>query len=123
MISLQLLVALVVASLVTVLFLLATRKQSRRTGLLWVFLIIFPATLAGGIWARPFGPTLYGIHWLNFLVPGLVSALFLAVCIPRVPPRDRHETLKMLERIEQEKKLEQITYSTFYTYYLIARIC
>ena len=43
---------------------------------------------------------------------GLVSALFLAVSLPRMPPRGRHETLKMLERIKQEKKLEQITYST-----------
>lgn len=112
MIFWELLVALFVAFLVAFLLVLTTRKQSRGTGMLWVFLIIFPATLAGGIWARPFGPTLCGIHWLNFLVSGVVSAMFLAVSIPQAPPRGRHETLKMLERIEQEKKLKQITYST-----------
>ena len=112
MIFLELLVALVVSSLLSALFVLATRKESRWTGLFWIFLIIFPATWAGGIWVRPFGPPLWGIHWLKFLFAGLISALFLAVSVPRMPPRGRHETLKMLERINQEKKLEQITYST-----------
>lgn len=112
MIFLELLVALVVSSLLSALFVLATRRESRWTGLFWIFLIIFPATWAGGIWVRPFGPPLWGVHWLRFLFAGLISALFLAVSVPRVPPRGGHETLKMSERIKQEKKLEQITYST-----------
>lgn len=112
MVFLELIAALVVSSLLSVLFVLTTRRESGRSGLFWIFLIIFPATWAGGIWIRPFGPPVWGIHWLKFLVAGSISALFLAASVTRVPPRARHETLKMLERIKQEKKLEQITYST-----------
>jgi hypothetical protein len=112
MILLELLIVLFISFFLSALFVLATRREGRRTGLVWIFLIIFSATWAGGIWIRPFGPSLFGIHWLKFLFAGMIFALFLAVSVPRVPPRDRHETLNMLERIERDRKLKRITYST-----------
>lgn len=112
MVITEFLVSLVIAVLLTGLFMLVTRGDRRRTGLIWLFLIIFLATWAGGTWLRPFGPSLWGVTWLAFLLVGLVIVLVLFIVIPRQAPRGRRETLDMLDRIEQEKELEQVTYVT-----------
>lgn len=72
--------------------------------------MIFLGKWAGGIWIRPVGPALWGIKWLSFLLAGLLLALLLAGHVPLHPPQNRRETLNMLERIAQEKKMEEITY-------------
>lgn len=102
--------SLIIAGLVTFLYFLATRKTGRRSGILWLFLIIFLTTWAGGIWIKPFGPTLWGVHWLTFVLIGIIIALLLVVTSPSPGPRGRKETINMLERIEKEKKLEKVTY-------------
>jgi hypothetical protein len=102
--------AFVIALLLTGVYMLVTRGAGRRTGLIWLFLVIFLSTWAGGIWLKPFGPTLWGIHWLTFLLAGLIVVLLLITVVPRKAPRGRYETLDMLDRIEQEKELEKIAY-------------
>jgi Na+/H+ antiporter NhaD/arsenite permease-like protein len=112
MVIAEFLVSLTIALLLTGLYMLVTRGDRRRTGLIWLFLIIFLATWAGGTWLRPFGPGLWGVNWLAFLLVGLVIVLVLFIVIPRKVPQGRRETLDMLDRIEQEKELEQVTYVT-----------
>lgn len=119
MIILEVLIALSVSLLLSSVFALATRRGGRRTGLFWLFLIIFLATWAGGIWLRPFGPTLWGIHWLAFLSVGLILALILALSAPGKPPKGRHETLEMLERIRKEKEMEKFAYITLNTFFWV----
>jgi hypothetical protein len=112
-------ISLILAVLLTGLYMLVTRGAGRRTGLIWLFLVIFLASWAGGVWLKPFGPTLWGIHWLAFLLVGLVVVLFFFIVIPRRAPRGRHETLDMLERIEQEKELEEVAYFTLSIFFWI----
>jgi hypothetical protein len=119
MIILEVLIALTISLLLSSVFALATRRGGRRTGLFWLFLIIFLATWAGGIWLRPFGPTLWGIHWLAFLLVGLILALIIAVSAPGRPPKGRHETLDMLERIRKEKEMEKLAYITLNTFFWV----
>jgi hypothetical protein len=119
MIILEVLTAFSVALLLSGVFALATRRGGRRTGLFWLFLIIFLATWAGGIWLRPFGPTLWGIHWLAFFLVGLVLALIIAVSAPGRPPKGRHETLDMLEQIEKEKEMEKLAYITLKPFFWV----
>jgi hypothetical protein len=102
--------SLIIAGLVTLLYVSITRKAERKRGLFWLFLLIFLATWAGGIWLKPFGPTLWGVHWLAFVLIGTIVALIVAVTSPSRGPRGRQETIDMLERIEEEKKLEKVTY-------------
>lgn len=71
--------------------------------------VLFPATWAGGIWLQPFGPALGAIHPLPFVATGVVLALVLLVAGRPRPPRSRHETLDMLDRINLEKKAEMAT--------------
>ena len=105
--------ALVVAVIFSVVFALSTWRRTRKSGLVWVFLIIFLATWAGGIWLRPFGPKLWGINWLSFLFIGCIVALFISLKgPPSDAPRGRQETLDMLERIKEEKEIRKITYVT-----------
>jgi hypothetical protein len=125
MLILDLLAALVVAIILSALFALATRRDARKKGLIWLFLLIFLVTWSGGIWARPFGPTLWGVHWLTFFLVGVIVALVLAVFSHRRAPRGRRETLDMLERMEEEKVMEEATYVTlslFFWLLLIALI-
>ena len=98
---------------------LLTRGTGRRTGIVWLFLMIFLAVWAGGVWLRPFGPTVWGIHWMVFLLVGLIIVLFLIILIPRKAPRGRLETLDMLESIEKEKQLEKVAYITLSIFFWI----
>jgi hypothetical protein len=119
MILLELLFALLVALFLGGLFALAARKGGRRTGFSWVFLILFLATWAGGVWAKPFGPSLWGVSWLPFVLAGLIFFLIMAVLAPKQPPRDRYETIEMLDRIEREKKLDHFTYISLSVFFWI----
>ena len=112
-------VSFIIAVFFTGLYVLLTRGDVRRTGLIWLFLIIFLCTWAGGVWLRPFGPMLWGIHWLVFLLVGVVILLLLIIAIPAKLPRGRLETLDMLERIEQEKELKEVAYITLSIFFWI----
>jgi hypothetical protein len=113
-------VALFVAFLVGGLFGLAMRRRMRRTGFFWFFLILFLATWAGGIWIGPLGPSLRGVYWLPFVLVAVVVGFLLAAVAPRRAPRDRIETLEMLEEIEQERKLEKLTYISLGLFFWMA---
>ena len=107
---LELITALIVALVLSSLIALATRREGKRTGLFWFFIILFFATWAGGIWVKPFGPTLFGIHWVMYILIGLIIALILAASGPHGAPRGRRETLEMLEEVKQEQEIEKFTY-------------
>ncbi|MFW5857044.1 MAG: hypothetical protein ACOCX4_04120 [Planctomycetota bacterium] len=56
-------------------------------GLLFFFLILFLFVLAGGVWAVPTGPVVWGMAWAPFLILAvLVLVLLLAVTPPAPPP-------------------------------------
>jgi hypothetical protein len=105
-------VALMVTVFLSALLMPTFLKGEQRTRLICIFWIIFLTTWAGGIWVRPFGPSFWGIYWLPFLFIGIIIVLILAVSYPRRTPKSRWETLEMLQRIESQKKLNQLTYIT-----------
>ena len=119
MFALELFFALIIALVLSSLFALATRRGFQWPGFLWFFLIVFLATWASGVWLKPFGPSLWGSYWLPFVLAGLIFVLFIAISSPEQPPKNRHETIDMLERIEQEKKLDQFTYVTLSIFFWI----
>jgi hypothetical protein len=112
-------ISLTLAVLLTALYKFMTRRAGRKKGLIWLFLTLFLAIWAAGLWLKPFGPILWGIHWLTFLLVGLIIVLFFLIVIPKKPPRGRHETLDMLERIEQKEKMEEATYITLNIFFWI----
>ena len=119
MLILQSFFALIVAVIVTTLAGTVIQSGRKRDGFLWLFVIVFLTTWAGGLWLRPFGPTLWGTHWLPFLLVGLILALIVIVTTPPRPPRNRRETLKMLEEIQNEKELERVSFLTLSVFFWI----
>ena len=119
MLFLELFAALTVALVLSALFALATWRRGARKGLFWLFFILFLATWAGGVWMRPFGPMLWGIHWLTFLLVGALVALILAAARSSPKPQGRQETIEMLERMKQEREVEQITWVTLTIFFWV----
>jgi len=113
------LLAFIVAIVLSGIFAVVIRREDRLKNSLFFFLIIFLLTWAGGTWLRPFGPTVWGIHWLPFILVGVILVLFLAVSNPKKPPRNRRETIDMLERIEREKKWDKFTYISLSAFFWI----
>ena len=107
------LAALVVALILGGLLVWGARRSGPLNGILWLLLLILLATWAGGIWLRPFGPVILGIHGLTFVIAGVIVVLLLFVSRGyrfRRGPRGRHETLDMLERMEEDKARKRATY-------------
>jgi hypothetical protein len=68
------------------------------------FIVTFLGAWAGGVWIPPFGPTILNIHWLPFLLAGVVMGLLLLVASGRTrSPRDHTK--------EKEDSKEEIEFS------------
>ena len=82
----QILFVLLIAALLTAVFAAGFRRREWDVGLLYFFLILFLATWAGGLWVGAYGPLLWGVPWMTFLLVGVLLALLLTALIP---PRRR----------------------------------
>ena len=47
-----------------------------------LFLVLFLATWAGGIWMAPFGPTIWNVYWLPFLLIAVMTAVLVVAVAP-----------------------------------------
>jgi hypothetical protein len=112
MIIKELLTALLIATLVVIGFLLLVRRSGAKYGKLWLFLIVFVATWAGGVWIHPLGPTIGGVYWLTFALAGIIAVGLIGLFTPHHPPHGRYETLEKLEQVKQSKELQQVTTMT-----------
>jgi hypothetical protein len=90
MFLLDMLVALVLAVIITSVLVALRPRDGMSAGLLFAFffLISFPMIWAAGTWMVPVGPPFAGVSWLGYLVAGLfLLALILAI----LPPSRRSE--------------------------------
>jgi small neutral amino acid transporter SnatA (MarC family) len=106
------LISLAVALTLSGGFVLVTRQKWQRKGFLWLFLLVFFASWAGGIWLQPIGPSIGGVQWVQFLVAGLIIIGLIGLFTPDRPPRNRRETLEKLTQLRNIKIFEQATYFT-----------
>jgi hypothetical protein len=77
-----LLVALLLAVILTLFFAIGFRGQRWGPGIAIFFLILFLTTWAGGLWLIPVGPLTWGVHGVSFLVVALATGLLLAAVTP-----------------------------------------
>jgi hypothetical protein len=110
MVVFELFLAFVIAGFWSLVFSLIMRRRGYRKGLIWLFLLLFLGTWAGGLWLSPFGPSFRGVYWIPFIVIGVLLALVFASTLPLRVPKSRHETIDMLEDVEAKKDLQTYTY-------------
>jgi hypothetical protein len=105
MILLDFVIAFFVALLLSLVVFVGLRRTGPWASFLFLFLALFLATWAGGIWITPIGQPLGGSYWLPFLMAGVVFALLLA----SITPADRTEesTIKLVT--EEEKQARERT--------------
>ena len=100
MFLLDLLIALVIGFLLVLLFSALFRDRTP-WGSFWIFLlVVFLVTWAGGIWIAPFGPTIFTVAWLPFLIVGIFITLLLAATVPARPSRPQKGTIEEAKRTE-----------------------
>lgn len=93
-----LVIALVLSLILTGVFGWRRRENDAFAGsLLFVFLMFFLFAWAGGVWMTPFGPVMWGAHWVAFLLVPLFIALLLAALIPPSRPRSRRRAVVQAE--------------------------
>ena len=96
MIIKELLTALLIATIMVTAFLLLIRSSGTQYGKLWLFLIVFVATWAGGVWIHPLGPPIGGVYWLTFALAGIIAVGLIGLFTPQPtaprPLRDARKT-------------------------------
>lgn len=95
--------ATLIAVLLTFGIVALTGMRRPWTGLLPLLLIILLASWAGGIWIPPFGPLLWGITWLPFLLSGLIVALIFAAA---GMPEKRESTVELVDPQKRQAQRE-----------------
>jgi hypothetical protein len=89
------LIALLVGILLTLIFTLGFRRRGPWSNILLFFLVVFLGTWTAGIWIPPVGPSLLGVFWLSPLMVGLILALLLAAAFPSAPRRRSREEIDL----------------------------
>jgi hypothetical protein len=109
-VAVDIITALIVAGVLSYLFARNLSRQGQRSGFFWFFLMIFMLTWACGVWLMPADTPIPGSRWLPFLIVGLAGAVVVSFLAGRRYPTCRHETIDLLERIEEGRELEKVTY-------------
>ncbi|MGW8195048.1 MAG: hypothetical protein ACWGOX_12365 [Desulforhopalus sp.] len=108
----QFIFSLVIAFSLSVIFSLFLRMKDPRSGFFFFFLMLFLVTLAGGLWIKPFGPTIYGVYWVPLMLIGVLAGLFLYQSAPRRLPRSKKEKIRRMREEQERRQLEELTYIT-----------
>ena len=101
----QLTFALVIAAFLSAVFAVGFRRSGPWASAFIFFVVVFLASLAGGLWISPIGPRLWGAHWLPFLLVGLIIALLLAAA----PLTDRSSSsVELVDRTRERREEKQV---------------
>jgi len=98
----ELVIALVIGLTLTLVLVFGFRRSRGINGFAGHFLVLFLASWAGGLWARPYGSVLLGVYWFPFLVTGLIVSLLIIALVPRDIP---HTESEALEQIQEKRTL------------------
>jgi len=120
MILLHFLFTIFFSAMAILLFTTLLRTKGPWNNLVLFFIVVFLSTWAGGIWLYPFGPYLWGITWLPFLL----AAFFITVLLIAVTPPPEGTTVELVDqkKKEAEKKMINKSFSAFFVIVIIALV-
>lgn len=114
MFFMEFLFALVIALLVGSIF-SAAGRPGPWPGVWWFFLMLFLFTWAIGAWTVPFGPVLWGVHWVPYLLFAVLAALLMAAAAqPRTPPRTAREAQERAREATAVEAAATVALSIFF---------
>jgi hypothetical protein len=105
---LDLITALLIATFLVAVIGLGFRRRRLDAAPAAVFVMIFLATWAGGVWLAPIGPAIWGLDILSFVIVGVLIALLLTAVMPRRPPRTRGEALRQEDSRRQAARTANV---------------
>jgi len=85
------------------------RRGGYRMAFTWLFLLVFLAIWAGGIWIKPVGPTFGGVFYLPFAASCILVVFIFLAFTRSNKPQGRVETIELLEKIQRKKDFEKIS--------------
>jgi hypothetical protein len=100
----ELLLALFMAMLFTMIFAIGLRRSGPWANIWIFFLVIFLAAWAGGLWISPAGPVFVGIYWLPVLFFSFIFAVLLAAAVPPERSESKVETISEVKDKEAAVK-------------------
>lgn len=108
----QLIFAILVAAVFTLLFVLGLRRRGPWNNFFVFFLIILLTVWAAALWVGPVGPAFYGIYWLPLIMVGLFVAILLASFRPSI--RSGTQTARQAYEEEQKKRELKDVFDVFF---------
>ena len=115
----ELLFALCMATLFTLIFTLGFKKPGPWSAW-WAFLlVIFLAAWAGGLWISPAGPAFAGIYWLPIMLVAFIFAILLAA-VP--PPRSHRPKVKAGSQVEKKESAAEKVFNIFFWVLLVSLV-
>jgi hypothetical protein len=84
----ELIFAILVALVLTVIFSAGFRRH-RGPSLIAFLVLLILLIWAAGVWIAPIGDPFFGIYWITYLIAGIVFALLLVALIPPSRPNEK----------------------------------
>lgn len=115
--------AIAVGVVITLIFALGFRRLGPWQRVFVFFIVVMLAAWAGGVWASGAGARVGNIYWLPFLLFGLVAAVIIAATAPRttIPPRSKREYVRRREYLRQKREEGQLV-SAFDWFFIITLV-
>lgn len=113
----ELLFALAMAILFTLIFALGFKRPGPWAAW-WTFLVVvFLAAWAGSLWLSPAGPAFIEIYWLPILIIAFIVALLLAAVTP--PPK-APSNVETISQVHKEETATETAFDIFFWILLIS---
>jgi hypothetical protein len=115
----ELIFALLMAVLFTLIFAVGLRRRGPWASLWAFFLVVFLAAWAGGLWISPAGPMFVGIYWLPMILVAFVFAILLAGV---GGPASRGPKVETISEVKEQETAAERAFDVFFWVLLISLI-
>jgi hypothetical protein len=100
----QILTAIIVGVLITIIFAFIFRVRGPWANAGVFFIFVFLGVWAASLWIAPVGPTILGVYWAPILISGLILGLLLAAATTRVDVSKVKEEAVVKGQYESEEE-------------------